>query len=116
WARCFARRIVLQDRRMDLTLLDQTLASAGQPRFRSKQIWEWLCRGTESYEQMSNLPASLRDALEPPVPLSCRSVAREAFGRYGSVKALFSTADGRPVEAVLRRYRYGRCSICIYSQ
>ena len=36
--------------------------------------------------------------------------------RDGTVKALFSTADGRPVEAVLMRYRDGRRSICLSSQ
>jgi 23S rRNA (adenine2503-C2)-methyltransferase len=101
---------------MDMTLLDQTLASAGQPRFRAGQIWEWLCRGAESYEQMSNLPAGLRSLLADQVPLSCLEVEQDAYARDGTVKALFRTGDGRPLEAVLMRYRDGRRSICLSSQ
>ena len=41
---------------------------------------------------------------------------REAHARDGTVKALFHTADGRPVEAVLMRYRDGRRSVCVSSQ
>jgi 23S rRNA (adenine2503-C2)-methyltransferase len=101
---------------MDLTLLDQTLAAAGEPRFRAKQVWEWLSRGAESYEQMSNLPAGLRQTLAEQVPLSCLTLEHEAHSRDGTVKALFHTTDSRPVEAVLMRYRDGRRSICLSSQ
>jgi 23S rRNA (adenine2503-C2)-methyltransferase len=41
---------------------------------------------------------------------------REALARDGTEKALFETADGRPVEAVLMRYRDGRRSLCLSSQ
>jgi 23S rRNA (adenine2503-C2)-methyltransferase len=107
---------LLQDRRMDLALLDQTLAAAGEPRFRAKQVWEWLSRGVKSYEQMSNLPAGLRQTLAEQVPLSCLTLEHEAHSRDGTVKALFHTADRRPIEAVLMRYREGRRSICVSSQ
>ena len=41
---------------------------------------------------------------------------REALARDGTAKALFQTGDGRPVEAVLMRYRDGRRSLCLSSQ
>ena len=41
---------------------------------------------------------------------------REAHASDGTVKALFHTADERPVEAVLMRYRDGRRSVCVSSQ
>ena len=40
----------------------------------------------------------------------------EARATDGTVKALFRTRDGRPVEAVLMRYRDGRRSLCLSSQ
>ncbi len=101
---------------MDLQLLDQVLASAGEPRFRSKQVWEWTARGASSYEEMTNLPAALRDRLATDVPVSSLTVEREARSRDGTEKALFHTADGRPIEAVLMRYRDGRRSLCLSSQ
>jgi 23S rRNA (adenine2503-C2)-methyltransferase len=101
---------------MDLELLDRTLAAHGQPAFRARQVWEWLARGATGYEQMTNLPAALRAALSEEVPLSSLTLEHEAHASDGTVKALFSTADGRPVEAVLMRYRDGRRSLCLSSQ
>ncbi len=101
---------------MDLELLDRTLEAHGQPAFRARQVWEWVARGASGYEQMTNLPAALRDALAAEVPLSSLTLEREAHASDGTVKALFSTRDGRPVEAVLMRYRDGRRSLCLSSQ
>jgi 23S rRNA (adenine2503-C2)-methyltransferase len=71
---------------------------------------------------MTNLPAELRERLEQEVPLSSLQVQGEAKARDGTVKALFQTSDGRPLETVLMRYRNpaqgasGRRSICVSSQ
>jgi 23S rRNA (adenine2503-C2)-methyltransferase len=101
---------------MDLELLEKTLEECGEPRFRARQIWDWVARGAGSYAAMTNVPAELRDALEASVPLSSLSVEREALSSDGTEKALFHTADDRPVEAVLMRYRDGRRSLCVSSQ
>jgi len=95
---------------VDLDVLQRTLDSLGEPRFRFDQVWSWAARGASSYDEMTNLPASLRAALTEQVPFSTLSVEHEATARDGTVKALFRTADGRPVEAVLMRYRDGRRS------
>src|SRR5512144_745681 len=99
---------------MDLALLERTLAD--EPRFRTKQVWEWAARGATGYEEMTNVPAALRARLADEVPFSTLTVVDEAHARDGTVKALFHTADGRPVEAVLMRYRDGRRSLCLSSQ
>src|SRR6476659_1210343 len=101
---------------MDLHLLEKTLEERGEPRFRARQIWDWVARGATSYSEMTNVPAELRDALEQAVPLSSLTVEREARSRDGTEKALFHTDDGRPVETVLMRYRDGRRSLCVSSQ
>ena len=101
---------------MDLQLLDQTLADRGEPRFRARQVWAWAARGASAYEEMTNLPASLRDALARELPFSSLALQDEARASDGTVKALFATADDRPLEAVLMRYRDGRRSICVSSQ
>ena len=101
---------------MDLQLLDQTLADRDEPRFRARQVWAWAARGARGYEEMTDLPASLRDALARELPFSSLAVEHEARADDGTVKALFATADGRPLEAVLMRYRDGRRSICLSSQ
>jgi 23S rRNA (adenine2503-C2)-methyltransferase len=101
---------------VDRALLDRTLADAGEPDYRASQVWEWIARGARSYEEMTNLPAGLRERLAGTVPLSTLAVQTEAKSDDGTVKALFHTADGRPIEAVLMRYRDGRRSVCLSSQ
>ena len=101
---------------MDLELLERTLADAGEPAFRARQVWSWAARGAGGYEAMTDLPAALRSRLADEVPYSTLTVVDEAHARDGTVKSLFHTADGRAVEAVLMRYRDGRRSLCLSSQ
>ena len=79
-------------------------------------MWEWTARGAAGYEAMTNLPAALRAELADAVPFSTLTVEHEARATRRHVKALFRTADGHPVEAVLMRYRDGRRSVCVSSQ
>jgi len=101
---------------VDLELLDHTLAELGEPRFRARQAWGFAARGCPGYEAMGNLPGELRTTLAERVPFSTLALEREAHARDGTVKALFHTHDGLPVEAVLMRYRDGRRSLCLSSQ
>jgi 23S rRNA (adenine2503-C2)-methyltransferase len=101
---------------MDLELLDRALARNGQPAFRARQVWRWAAKGASGYEQMTNLPGPLREWLDENVPFSSLELRKERRASDGTVKALFATADRRPLEAVLMRYRDGRNSICVSSQ
>jgi 23S rRNA (adenine2503-C2)-methyltransferase len=101
---------------MDLKLLEETLADRAEPRFRAGQVWAWAARGASGFRDMTDLPSSLRDALARELPFSTLSLRDEVRARDGTVKALFATADDRPLEAVLMPYRDGRHSICISSQ
>jgi 23S rRNA (adenine2503-C2)-methyltransferase len=101
---------------MDLARLDSTLAELGQPAFRAAQVWGWAAAGATGYEEMTNVPAALRASLAEAVPFSTLTVAKEEVSRDRTVKVLFRTGDGHPVEAVLMRYRDGRRSICVSSQ
>ena len=99
---------------MDLDVVDTLLAS--EPSYRRRQVWEWAARGAVSYGEMTNLPLSTRTLLEDGAPFSTLVPAHEARSLDGTVKTLFHTADGHPVEAVLMRYRDGRRSVCLSSQ
>jgi 23S rRNA (adenine2503-C2)-methyltransferase len=101
---------------VDQSLLQERLAERGEPAFRARQVWEWAARGAGSYEEMTNLPLALRERLADEVPFSSLRTVREARASDGTEKALFMTGDGRPVEAVLMRYRDGRRSLCLSSQ
>jgi 23S rRNA (adenine2503-C2)-methyltransferase len=101
---------------VDLVQLEQRLAARGEPAFRARQVWGWAARGAASYGAMTNLPRELRGRLDEEVPFSSLRTVREALASDDTEKALFETADGRPVETVLMRYRDGRRSLCLSSQ
>ena len=101
---------------MDLDLLQARLADLGEPSYRARQAWDWAAGGVEGYHAMTNLPRALRETLEADVPFSTLTAENEQNARDGTVKTLFRTADGHPVEAVLMRYRDGRRSVCVSSQ
>jgi 23S rRNA (adenine2503-C2)-methyltransferase len=101
---------------MDLVLLEETLRERGEPAFRARQVWEWTARGAPGYDAMTNLPRALRAELASAVRFSTLTVETERESRDGTIKTLFRTADGHPVEAVLMRYRDGRRSLCLSSQ
>jgi len=65
---------------------------------------------------MTNVSIALRERLEARVPFSTLELVHEATSVDGTVKALFHTAGGHPVEAVLMLFRDGRRSVCLSSQ
>ena len=101
---------------MDLALLERTLAEKGEPSYRALQVWEWTARGVSSYAEMTTLSKALRTNLAKTVPFSTLEVVTERESQDGTVKVLFRTKDGHPVEAVLMRYRDGRRSLCLSAQ
>jgi 23S rRNA (adenine2503-C2)-methyltransferase len=99
---------------MNLDAVSELLA--GEPAYRTRQVWEWTARGATSFDEMTNLPAKTRRLLDEHVPFSTLELVHQAQSVDGTIKALFHTVDGHPVEAVLMRYRDGRRSVCISSQ
>jgi len=101
---------------VDLELLASTLSDLDEPAYRARQVWRWAAQGAGGFDAMTDLPLELRGALAETVPFSSLELEHEARASDGTIKALFSTRDGRPVEAVLMRYRDGRRSLCLSSQ
>jgi 23S rRNA (adenine2503-C2)-methyltransferase len=99
---------------MDLTRVSEVLVD--EPPYRTRQVWEWASRGAGSYAEMTNVSTQTRSLLEEQVPFSTLELIHEATSVDGTVKALFHTAEGHPIEAVLMRFRDGRRSVCVSSQ
>ena len=101
---------------MTLPELSEALKAMGQPAFRARQLYTWLHRGARSYEEMTNLPAALRERLEREAPiLPPTAVRRQKSARDGTIKYLWQLADGNCVETVLMRYHYGN-TVCISTE
>ena len=92
------------------------LKELGQPAFRGKQIYTWLHKGVGSYDEMTNLPKSLRDTLAEKYPIYTPKVVRKQESKKdGTIKYLWQLADGNCVETVLMRYHYGN-TVCISTE
>ena len=96
--------------------LAQVLKALGQPAFRAKQLFSWLHKGAVSYDEMTNLPQSLRSVLAQQYPLLPPQVVRKQESqRDGTIKYLWKLSDGNCVETVLMRYHYGN-TVCISTE
>ena len=96
--------------------LRQVLTKLNQPAFRAKQLFSWLHKGVRSYDEMSNLPKALRDALQQEYPLLPPEVVRKQESKLdGTIKYLWKLHDGNCVETVLMRYHYGN-TVCISTE
>lgn len=101
---------------MTLLELGALLKEMGQPAFRAKQVYTWLHRGVRSYEEMTNLPKSLREELEARYPFHTPQVLRKQESKKdGTIKYLWQLSDGNCVETVLMRYHYGN-TVCISTE
>ncbi|MCD7880360.1 MAG: 23S rRNA (adenine(2503)-C(2))-methyltransferase RlmN [Clostridiales bacterium] len=96
--------------------LEALMADLGQPKFRAKQVFQWLHRGVASFEEMSNLPKALREQLAEQCLLTVPQVERKQVSRLdGTIKYLWRLGDGNCVESVLMRYRHGN-TVCVSSE
>lgn len=87
----------------------------GAPRYRAGQLLEWLYRGAATFDEMTNLSRTDREALAETfsvTPLRPAVVQRSADG---TVKHLWSLEDGEQVESVLIPAGR-RLTLCLSSQ
>lgn len=92
------------------------LKELGEPKFREKQVFQWLHRGVESFDEMTNLSKSLREKLKENCVLTVPKVARKQISKMdGTVKYLWELSDGNCVESVVMRYKHGN-TICVSSE
>ena len=81
--------------------IGQLVGELGLPKFRTKQLTQWLYgHAVESYDDMTNLPAKMRAALAERAPLNIPNVVDKQVSRDGSRKYVLAFADGAKVETV----------------
>ena len=96
--------------------LEAYLVSIGEPKFRAKQLFSWLGKGAASFDEMRNLPQTLRERLKAESVLTSLNMLQRQESRLdGTTKYLWELADGNAVETVVMRYDYG-LSVCISTQ
>ena len=97
--------------------LESVVADLGEPRFRARQLEQWLYRhGVRSYDEMSNLKAGLRDSLAGRLPLFFPEVVEQRESFDGTRKYLLRLGDGTTVETVGLPAGKGRLTVCFSTQ
>ena len=96
--------------------LSTLFSEIGEKSFRAKQVFKWLHGGVQSFEEMTNLPASLRNTLDSRCRITVPRIARkQVSAQDGTIKYLWELADNNTVESVLMSYEHGN-TICISTQ
>ena len=102
---------------LELEELTEQLVQMGLPKFRGGQVYSWLHeKRVDSFEQMSNLSAALRQQLAQRYYINSLTIVKKLVSKIdGTQKYLLRLADNNCVEAVLMKYKYGN-SVCISTQ
>lgn len=101
---------------MTLDELTEFVTENGFPKFRAKQIYDWLYKNVTDFDNMRNIPTDLKAFLKSSSYISVANIEKKLVSRYDkTVKYLFSFNDGECVESVVMSYKHGY-SICISTQ
>ncbi len=101
---------------MTLPELEADLAALGEPKYRARQVYEWLGRGVRDFGEMSNLPKALRDKLAANYRLWRPKVLSKQVSKLdGTIKYLWELYDGNAVETVVMSYQHGN-TVCVSCQ
>ncbi len=102
---------------LDLNELENKIIELNLPKFRAKQIYDWLHKKlVTDFDEMTNLSLELRDKLkESFFIIKCEPERIQTSKIDGTQKYLFKLHDGNYVESVLMKYHHGN-SVCISSQ
>jgi len=92
-------------RGLTLDEIGEALAKLGEPKYRADQVAAWIFpRGVRTFEEMTDLPLTLREKLARDFKLAgTEIVRREASAIDGTEKLLLQYADGSSVETVILR-------------
>lgn len=96
--------------------LEAYFAQLGEPKFRAKQVFQWLHRGVEHFDEMTNLSKALREKLKETCVITAPAVEQKQISKLdGTIKYLWRLADGNCIESVVMRYQHGN-TICVSSE
>ena len=94
----------MTDSRIDLKSLTQAelselLTDRGFPKYRAKQVMDWLQKGAVSADEMTNLPADLKNFIQNYCYISVSIIEKKLISRYDKTvkylgqKRLFALPD-----------------------
>ena len=105
-------------RNLTLDQLQEQLTSNGHPKYRAKQIYEWLWKkGVSDFQFMSNLSKDFRGDLISRYAINPITVDKVQESSDGTIKTRFRLHDGHLMESVLIPVpEYNRYTVCVSTQ
>jgi len=101
---------------MSLPEMQEALGIHDLPKFRAKQIWNWIYqRGVRDFESMGNLPKDMRTLLSDYYSIERPTVITEQRSTDGTIKWLLAMSDGQQIETVYIPEE-NRGTLCVSSQ
>ncbi|MEA4813502.1 MAG: 23S rRNA (adenine(2503)-C(2))-methyltransferase RlmN [Oscillospiraceae bacterium] len=92
------------------------IRAMGESSWRGGQVFSWLHKGAESFDEMSNISNSLREKLRVEYYITVPKIERKLVSEIdGTIKYLWRLRDGNCIETVIMRYKHGN-TVCISSQ
>ena len=103
-------------RDLQLKEMEGFIKSLGEPAFRAKQVFSWLYKGVTHFDEMTNVPKTLREKLAQQSYIGRLKMLKVQKSKTdGTRKYLYELEDGNRIESVFMKYKYGN-SICVSSQ
>ena len=102
---------------MTFTELETVIKEIGEPKFRAKQVYDWLHNKlVTEFDDMTNLSKNLREKLAENYKISkLEIVEKRVSEKDGTAKYLFGLENDNLIEAVVMRYSYGN-AVCVSTQ
>ena len=103
---------------LDLTKeeIKQWMVENGESKFRGEQVVSWIYKKVFEFDNMKNIPASLKEKLKNNFYFSIPEIVERYISKDGrTIKYLLKLRDGYIIEAVLMKYDYGN-TVCLSTQ
>lgn len=96
--------------------LIESFKALGFPKFRADQVYSWLHKGVESFDEMTNISKDMRSVLLQNYYICNVTIEKKLVSAYDdTVKYLYRLYDGEYIESVLMHYHHGY-TVCISTQ
>ena len=99
-----------------LNELQEQFEELDEPKYRAKQVYEWLVKGIKSFDDMTNISKNLKEKLKLKYYIADILIEKRLDSKLDDTKKyLFKLSDGEYIEAVLMKYHHGY-TVCISTQ
>lgn len=101
---------------MNLEELQDFMVQNGESKFRAKQVFDWIYKNKESFDEMKNLPAKTKEMLKDNFYLEYPNIIGNLKSLSdGTRKFLLSLKDENIIECVVMKHKHGN-TICVSTQ